>query len=156
MTSYLLTPIRIAPALLAGATVGAVGVTVWFSLPALFDPVGAAQMAPPIFLVALIIWGLGLVIIGGPLWREWHRRGKTAPADALTLGLAATFVVAFALNLLLTASTTGLTEGGRVLIQDGHRTFYGWFILLKNCVLLSLLGGGVATVIWRIAYRTER
>ena len=159
MTSYVLTPIRIAPALWAGAAVGAAGVTIWFSLPAFFDPVGAAQIGSvtsAIFFVAIVIWSLGLVVIGGPLWREQHRRGKTAPANALTLGLIATFVAAFALNLLLTASATGIMEGGRVLIEDGHRTVYGWFILFKDCILLSLLGGVVATVIWRIAYRTER
>lgn len=116
----------------------------------------ALTFAPLIFIAAFLVWGLGLLVIGVPAWIALARSGQTAPSHALLLGLLASFFASVALNLALTAPHMGLSQDGRVLIENGWRTPYGWFLLIKDSVLLGLLGGVVATVIWRIAYRTER
>ncbi|CAN5227547.1 hypothetical protein BH09PSE1_BH09PSE1_16070 [soil metagenome] len=137
--------------------------TAAFNLPVLLDPgpgvdglAMVAGMAPLIFVFAFIIWTFGLVVVGGPGWASLHGRGMTRPGHALALGLCGPFLIALLWNLMLTGATTGLSQGDHVLIENGHRTFDGWLSLLAGCGLLSGLGGFVALVIWRIAYRTER
>jgi hypothetical protein len=154
---FVLQPVRIPVAIGAGSVVGAGVVAVVFSLPALVSPLQEAAfgLLALTFIVALMVWSAGVVVIGGPAWVILHERGRVSPANALSLGLAATFIVAFLFNLLLQGGMTELVQDDHVLITKGWRTVYGWLVILKDCILLSLLGGVVATVIWRVAYRTE-
>lgn len=154
-----LRPMHVPIALAAGAAVGGTGVTLYGLAPIVTAPgyiVSAVLFAPVVFIAAFVVWAVGLLVIGGPAWIILARSGRTAPSHALLLGLIATFIVWVVVTLALSTNTMMSNEGGRYLIRDGWRTPYGWFILLKDAVLLSLLGGMVGTVIWWIAYPKDR
>ena len=157
MTAYMLKLHRIPFAIGTGAIAGAAVVAGWFvEWRYVFDPatrLQAFEATPLVFLFALVLWALGLAVIGGPAWVYLHRRGRISPANALSLGLGATFVVTLALNHLLTSGVVSLTQDGHSLIEHGRRTPYGLFKLWSDSVFLSLLGGVVGTVVWRVAYR---
>ena len=67
---------RIASALFAGAAVGAATVAVTFNLPYMLE-VGRWDMflVAMTFIVAFMVWLLGLAVIGAPLWRLAERLG---------------------------------------------------------------------------------
>lgn len=156
MAAYRLRKVRIVPALIAGAVVGATVVAVTFNLPYLAQAGGGGLfMVGMTFLVALVLWALGLTVVGAPLWGLAERAGLRSLHHALAMGLAATFVAAALLMFLMDSGMVSLSEGGRDLIQNGRRTPYGLWVLIRDSGKFSLLGALVAAVIWRIAYGRE-
>ncbi len=149
--------------LASGAVFGGLVVSGWFTTPLVLaevfrgDPERALETlriwAPLVMVVATIIFAFGLVLFGAPAWVALHSGGRTSPKHALLLGLGTCFAAGLCLSLMPAGGMLTLIEDGRAIILDGRRTFYGWFIALKDAVLLANLGGMVALVVWRVAYR---
>lgn len=149
--------------LLAGALFGGFVVSLWFSVPGLLSGLAKGEpqqtlqelrdFMPTVMIIAAIIFAFGLVFIASPAWVYLHSKGRTHPKHALLLGLTTCFVVSLGVALTASHNMGVFTVDGRALILDSRRTFYGWLIVLKDAVLFANLGGMVALVIWRVAYR---
>ena len=113
----------------AGALTGGVVVATAFALGFAPDLVGMAQTWLFAFLFATVIWGLGLTIIGYPIWWVLEKRGVRGPFVAVTSGV----ISVYAIGLLWPPdSLDGLVEPGRILMASS--------------------GGIVGLVIERVAY----
>lgn len=146
----------IIPALIAGAVAGAAMVAAWTGFPLfLRSQPNADALTLLTFSVAILVWAGGLALVGAPLWAVLHARGLRSAAHAVAVGAVATFLASAILLLLLPWGMGDLNEGGRWIIQDGARTPYGWWVLLRSASLMALSGALVGLLIWRIAYRRE-
>ena len=156
--SYVLRPKLKLVSTLSGALIGALPVALAVTIPLLFDgrprPSFATWFLGAYWLGA-VVWFVGLHTVGMVVWAALERRGLRSPSHALLAGLMTTFVSAVLLRLLLSMPVSLYHEAGRTWIENGIRTPYGWFMLIKDSVLLALVGGVVAVVVWRIAYRRE-
>lgn len=149
--------------LLAGALFGGFVVSLWFSVPGILSGLAEGELRqtlqelrnfmPTVMIIAAIIFAFGLIFVASPAWVYLHSSGRTHPKHALQLGLATCFVVSLGVSLTASLDMGLFAVDGRALILDGKRTVYGWFVLLKDAVLFANLGGMVALVIWRVAYR---
>ena len=154
MVTHRLRNARILPALAAGAVVGATGVALAFNLPYLLETgTGGTLLVLLTFVVALVVWALGLAVIGAPLWGLAERAGLRGPHHAIALGFGTTFLAAALLLLVMDGGVVTLRDGGRTLVDQGMRTPWGLWVLVRDSGLFALLGGLVALVVWRIAYR---
>lgn len=139
-------PRRATLAVIAGAGIGALGVTLVVFLLATIATgvVSAADLIVSIliFVVALVGWSLGLFLFGLPLWWLFHRNGWRGWRVAMLLGALTTFVIVVLLEISggVFAVATGDSDGG-------HLTSLVW------AAVMALLGAIVALVIWRTAYR---
>ena len=89
-------------------------------------------------LFALLIGGifaaLAITVIAGPVWLLLHLSGRRGPAAAALSGAGIGFL------LMLAA---GLGKGGDE----------PWAQALGAALLAAALAGGIALVMWRVAYR---
>lgn len=157
MATYRLHSVWIMLALCAGAAVGAGVIALVFNLPYLFQawPEGMFPVLMT-FIVAWVLWAVGLGVIGGPLWGLAERARLRSLHHAVVLGFIATFVAAAFFTLLMDAGgLVSLILDGKALVRNGRRTPYGLWVLARDSGLFALLGALVAVVIWRIAYRRE-
>jgi hypothetical protein len=154
-------PPRVALALLAGAASGAALVTAQW-LRAAFQVFGAGFVGSSgphgilvVFIGALIAWLAGLVLIGGPAWWLLHRYGLRGWKAAILTGMALTFVAALVLAIPLPGkdgSYTAADRGGETVVNNAL-TAHGWAEAAEGALLISFVGGAVAFVVWRTAYR---
>lgn len=148
MRTYISRPNRKPIALVVGALIGAAGVAIWAALTSY----GMILLFPLFFIVALIIWSIGLVVVGAPLWAVFDRAGWTSPSAAIALGFGATVVGAVLIQLGLYRDFTSLVEAGREIVVSGQLTPYGWLAGLRGWIPLGMLGGLVGFSIWRLSY----
>ena len=96
-----------------------------------FAPTGGdiVRWAVAIFIGALIVWSIGLTVVGVPIWRLLHDRGVRGPFAAVLLGAITVYVVGM---LWPPTSATAAVEPARLL--------------------LAIAGGVVGLVIERVAY----
>lgn len=156
MTVYVLRPSWVLPALITGALFGATVVTLWTMAQSILSgstPSGFLSGAT--FVVALILWSFGLATVGAGLWAASEAAGRRTPLRAVLLGMIATFTVTVLLQTALSSVAVTSILDGRALILEGRRTLYGWWMVFREGWLMSLLGGAVGGLIWRIAYRRE-
>ena len=106
------------------------------------------------FVIAFVVWAIGLVVVGLPLWWLLHKKGVRRWWVAALCGAVAAFVGSFALYLALTLPGGGSysDSGGHTMI-DGELTAYGWQSIVLGAAEIGVCGAIVAAVIWRIAYR---
>ena len=155
MSSYVLHPNRTAPAILVGATMGALSVAAWLVGPAMVSQErGAEFLLFATFVTAWVVWVVGLTLVGAPLWVVFERAGRRTPPYALGLGAAATFIASALLLLLMDMGGSSSLDGRDVVI-NGRRTAYGWSLLLSGAGLMALAGAMVGWTVWRIAYRRQ-
>lgn len=152
--THVLSRLRIVPALVAGALVGAAVVALWTNLPLMArgDPHLWTWLRAT-FLAALLVWVFGLTTVGGLIWRASESAGRRSPAHAVLMGMISTGVGTMLLTVLLSGGVMTSVVDGRALVLDGQRTPYGWWLIVRDGWLMSLLGGLVGGVVWRIAYR---
>lgn len=149
--------------LLIGAIFGGFIVSLWFSVPGLISGLAAGEpeqtlqelrdFMPTVMAIAATFFAFGLIFIASPAWVFLHSSGRTHPKHAILLGLTTCLVVSLGFSLSAPQDIGTFAIDGRALILDGRRTLYGWFIILKDAILFANLGGMVALVIWRVAYR---
>ena len=95
------------------------------------------------FVVAFVVWAIGLVVVGLPLWWLLHKKGVRRWWVAALCGAATAFVGAFALSLAL-----------MLLVESSPFKDPGAFaMIVLAAVEIGVYGAIVAAVIWRIAYR---
>lgn len=151
MRAYVSRPNRKPVALLAGALIGATGVAVWAAL----SSSGMIFLFPLFFIVALIVWSVGLVLLGIPLWFVFERVGWTSPVAAVALGLGGTAVGTVLAQLMLLRDAAGVAAAGREIVSP--RSLSGLLAEALGWLPLGLLGGLVGFSIWRLSYeRTPR
>lgn len=82
--------------------------------------------------VATIVWAIGLIIVGYPIWLLLHRFSTRGPLAAALSGVTAVYLVGLALGPLSVTSALDLDR-----------------------ILLAIAGGVVGFVIQRIAYKSR-
>jgi hypothetical protein len=169
IASYDTTSPRVALSLIAGALAGASLIALWWvwgtaqnlgvqyllnygALPTVF-----------VFIVALVIWAIGLATFGLPLWWLLHKLGLRHWLVAVVAGAALTFLVDFGIETrlfelippLISSNFSASDSGGPTIIAN-QLTSHGWRVTFLAALQLSLGGALVALVIWRIAYRSAK
>jgi len=154
-------PPRVALALAAGAACGAALVTIrWLVLTSLVFGVGfvtsvGSRGVGVVFIGALAAWLAGLVLIGGPAWWLMHRHGFRGWKAAILAGMALTFAAALVLAIPLPksgGSYSAADRGGETIVNNAL-TAHGWAEAAEGALLTAFVGGAVAWVSWRAAYR---
>ncbi|MEO1280585.1 MAG: hypothetical protein AAFV69_02500, partial [Pseudomonadota bacterium] len=76
------------------------------------------------------------------------------------IGVLAGYLVPFLVMIIMltgfftgNSSYTTYRQGGVDIVIDGRLTVAGWWSALHSAVMMGVIGGLVALVIWRIAYR---
>ena len=117
---------------------------------------GIRQSVPGL-VFACIVWGMGIFLLGGPIWLILHHRGVRQAWAAVAVGGTLPFIVAMALRTKLFTGRDPTMDyssaGGRVLWNDGVLTPDGWQSAVEVSLLYALFGSIIGAVIWRIAYR---
>jgi hypothetical protein len=164
--NYNTNPTRVILGLAAGAVTGAFLIALSFLW-------GTAQVSgvqyvlhyglrpsSTVFVVAFIVWAVGLVVFGLPLWWLLHRLGLRKWLVAAVIGATLTFLVDFGIGTRAfelipppSNSTYSAGDSGGSTIIDNRLTPHGWWVAFRGALMLSVGGILVALVIWRIAYR---
>jgi uncharacterized membrane protein YiaA len=118
-----------------------------------------ADKSREVFVYAFIIFLVGIVVFGLPVWRALHTTGRRAWFHAVIAGATVPFVVYLALS---TGFFTGHANGNWSYYGDGGKhwvdgviTMFGVRMAVQNAAQLGLMGALVGLVIWRVAYRRE-
>jgi hypothetical protein len=156
---------RAALAVAAGALAGTVGVVLWTWW-------GMAHGKPPIafdlaiawryFKAAISMWLVAILVFGTPPWILLHGSGYRTPIMSAVAGAALAFIV----SLGLTTQGFGLRPHAKTedysawdshgaIVQHYQVTAHGWDVASRKSALAGLLGGIVALVMWRVAYRRK-
>ena len=147
---------RAAGALLIGAVVAASAWSLMFFLPR-----GNYDSSMLIgFGLAALVWLVGLILFGAPVWAWLHRRKMRGLPHALMVGLVLSFVVSLGLQTegfgLLSKPTVGYSseigDGWGITKKDGITTSYGWWVAAKGSAIVAIASAIAAAVIWRVAY----
>ena len=147
--------LRAVLAILVGA---AVGTTAMFVPCAILAGGTVTPEMWSLALVAYIVWIIGLVLIGGPLWAVLHHKGLRGWLAALVAGASAPglfWIIVMTLGLgqgggdVIRGSPNGLVY----LFQDGHLTAAGLIDALVQGATLGAIGACVGLAGWFVAYR---
>jgi len=108
-----------------------------------------------IFLIAFLIWGAGLLVIGGPAWLLLHFTGYRTWLVALLLGFCLPFTAVFLVNTeFLTGYNQGwssYSQGGQQWL-DGRLTGFGWWMAAFDSAIMGALGIPIALLVWYNSY----
>ncbi|MBC6982620.1 hypothetical protein [Caulobacter sp. 17J80-11] len=132
MTTYVTNPTRAGLGLTSGAVIGAASWALAFVMSTGDDVAVAAPIVLLVGPAALIVYVLGLGLLGGPVWLILHELGRRDPLSAVVLG-----GVLNALPIGLPSLINGTTDPDT----------YG------VVALAAAIGALVGLVIWRVAYR---
>lgn len=110
-----------------------------------------------VFIIAFIVWSIGICVFGGPAWIFLHDSGWRQPWVAGLVAASLPFIVTFALNTgLFSGQTTGSMTyfaSGGLLWDHGVLTESGWWRAFQGALMYALYGFFVGLMIWRVAYR---
>lgn len=162
--TYTTTRVRVVAAVFAGAVVGATVVAGEYLFSMLqphpiLNPHQTVRIVMLVFVGAFVVWLLGLLVLGCPVWRVLHRRNVRGWPSAVLIGVVLTFLASFLLTLapsLLIRSAGGssfLGDSGGMIIVNTSLTPHGWVVYSEWSLLFSVMGALVGWVIWRVAYR---
>ena len=135
-------------ALLAGAFVGAIGVTILY-LPGHW-PIWRQDSAHIIafwteaFAANLCYFSIALFLVGPPFWFLAHRLGFRSKASAVALGVALSIAVLILLVIIMAWYDIEMKSELKAM---------GFWVIIFPFVAIPLTGAGIALTIWRIAYR---
>ena len=112
-----------------------------------------------VFMFALIIWLIGVVVLGGPFWWLLHRFHKRGWITAVGLGLGLTFLISFGFSTngfgflpMGNVSFSASDSGGKTWIRGGL-TAHGWHQAFWGSLWFSISGACAGFVTWWVAYR---
>jgi hypothetical protein len=156
---------RVIIAVLVGTAFAAVLEAVWVAIE-LRRAVGVlhtnqyvAGKAREVFSYACIIYFVGIVFFGLPVWRVLHTTGRRTWQYAFLAGAFVPFIVYLA---FATGFFTGRADGNWSYYGDGGKhwvdgaiTMFGVRMALINAAQLAGIGALIGLVIWRAAYRRE-
>ncbi|HEY1559664.1 MAG TPA: hypothetical protein VGF71_02110 [Caulobacteraceae bacterium] len=163
---YRLAPARVGVALVAGAALAtSLSAAQWltyavdaFGLDAV---VGfALRGLLVVFLNGFFSWFMGLILIGGPAWWLLHRHGFRGWRAAILTGMVLTFVAMLVLAIPIPGQGPGWPPSrdaikapptGSVVVYK--ITQHGWELIGLRALLTAFVGGAVALLVWRVAYR---
>jgi len=159
--AYVVSGPRVAAALLVGAVSGAFLVTAqWLGLHLrLLGLAGVQgvyfQGAEVVFIGSLVTWLVGLILIGGPAWWLLYRRGRRGWGAAIAAGMALTFIVSMLASLPIPTGNAqySAADPGGMIVANNVLTIHGWMEAGLRAFLLAFVGGAVAWMVWRTAYR---
>lgn len=104
------------------------------------------------------VWGLGIALLGAPIWWLLHRGGIRSPVAAVALGVSLTFFVGvfigtggFGLSYG-GPGTVSMSDGGGATVVTNQITLHGWLSAVRMAGLLAIGGGIVGYVVRRVAY----
>ena len=116
-----------------------------------------AMIAGYVLVIAMIVWGLGIVLVGGPFWWMVHKIGLRGWLPASAMGFALPFLVTLAVAALHSqpskSGSSWTSDGGGMTSVNGLLTTHGWAVQMSSSVLLGISGVLVALTIQRLAYR---
>lgn len=104
-----------------------------FKLSDLFNPTGLADMfaiSGGVGVVAIGVFLGGLLLLASPIWYFLHQRGYRSIESALLLGSALTGIINIGLESMMAGTFSSI-----------------------YALPMTIVGGVVGAVIWRIAYR---
>ncbi len=112
------------------------------------------------FRFTFIIWLVGLVLFGSPVWFWLHVSGRREWYHALIAGFVVPFTILIALSTgFFTGRANGkfsaFAQGGQQWV-DGVITQFGLYIAVFNAVTFGAMGAAIALFIWRVAYRRQQ
>ena len=139
---------RALAALLAGAFVGAIGVTILY-LPGHWpiwrqDPAHIIAFWTEAFAANLYYFSIALFLIGPPFWFLAHRLGLRTKASAVALGLALSIAVLILLVIMMLWYDIEMKSELKAM---------GFWVIIFPLIAIPLMGAGIALTIWRIAYQ---
>jgi hypothetical protein len=154
------TLLRATFALAVGAAVGGLLVAAPVGLSELRGGASGAGLQGVVFFfyAAAFVWGLGLTLLGAPVWWRLHRLGLRSRWTAALVGFClpvAVTLLLVALTPLIQGDTVSSTRdsAGVLTSENGVLTARGWVNQIRSSVLLGSVGVVVALVVHRIAYR---
>jgi hypothetical protein len=163
---YSTNPPRVILSLIAGAATGAVFIALSYlwstgqGLGMQYVLYYGLPWSIVVFTVAFVVWGIGLIVFGLPLWLLFHKLRLRHWLVAAVVGAAMTFIVSFGIETRLfelipppTNSTYSESDSGGPTVVANRRTPHGWWVAARTALMLGAGGVVVALVIWRIAYR---
>ncbi|MDZ4371497.1 MAG: hypothetical protein U1C74_08780 [Phenylobacterium sp.] len=157
------TLLRATFALAVGAAVGGALVAAPVGLSEFRGGASGAELQGVIFFfyAAAFVWGLGLTLVGAPVWWRLHRRGLRSRWTAALVGFGLPVVVTLlmvAAAPLIQGDTVSTTRDstGVLTSENGVLTARGWVNQIRSSLLLGVAGVAVALVVHRIAYRRPR
>lgn len=160
--SYFTTPGRMVLGLAGGALTGAALFSVYVLLAAAQGGGTSGGSAWGILLVTFVysavIWSIGLVAIGLPVWLLLHFLKLRHWLWAVSVGAVLTFgaVYVFAMESGIFWHMAGFTIGDFVdpaTLSESELASRKWQSALLASFVLSVIGTAVASAVWRIAYR---
>jgi hypothetical protein len=140
-------------ALAAGALLATLAWCLWF-----FSH--AKRLEPAmllVFVVAFVVWLVGAVMLGAPLWAWFERKGWTSLGHALLLASTIGFLVALALQTdlfglfrpaLEPGSHSSYGDGGGTIEVDGVLTPHGWWVALESSARIAAASATGAVATW--------
>lgn len=119
-------------------------------------PAATATGTVYVLLSAMVVWGICIVLVGGPLWWVVHRIGLRGWLAASVLGFALPFLITMAVAGLHNrpqSESPRVSDSGGTMSANGVLTSHGWEVQMRSSALLGLSGLLVALTIQRLAYR---
>jgi hypothetical protein len=110
--------------------------------------------------IALVVWGVGLIAVGAPLWWLLHKLGFRHWLVAAATGTLLTFLAGFAIltrgfEMIPPPSGSALSaeDAGGPPVINNRLTPHGWRRAAQSSLMLAVAGALVALAVWRVAYR---
>jgi hypothetical protein len=101
-----------------------------------------------IVLGLLLIAGIAITAVGGPLWLVMHVAGLRRARHAALVGA----VTALAIFVGAQTYGFGLFE---MPPMDSRALLFRWISAVASSGILALFAAGIGALMWRIAYRSE-
>ena len=160
--SYLTTPGRMALALGGGALTGAALLSIYLAVSSPVSPApssdGALWAIPLVIFIYAVIWLIGLVAVGLPVWLLLHSLKLRHWLCAVLTGAVLTFAVVYliAIETGLFYGVAGFTEYDGIdpaTLPAGQLAGRKQQTALYASSVLGAIGAAVGLAVWRIAYR---
>lgn len=140
-TAYRATPERAGFAIATGAAGGGLAMAAAQFFGGEFGLAGLSGG----FALGAVATGVAIVLVGGPLWWLFQRRGRRGPVAAAATGALVGFLVMVALQTQF--------FGLGLPAEDGRTIMLRWLSAVSVGAVGGLAGAGIALAMWLVGYR---